>query len=272
MAALSALIVIGRMGGAPALAERTAFTPPAETAIPAGPDGDAIRRGRAIFTQTRAEAPAYVGNGLVCSNCHLDAGRTANAAPMWANGRVNTMEDRISDCFLYSMNAPASRAKTPPPPGDPIYRDLEMYFAWLATGAPTGAQLPGRGFLKLAPTRLGHDPARGKQVFAAKCAACHGAHGEGQPSGDGSYSMPPLAGPATYNWGAGMTSVAILAGFVKANMPLGQGYSLNDQDAWDVAAYIDSRARPRDPRQTGSIEEARKRYHTSGDYYGQVVE
>ncbi|MBS0478478.1 MAG: cytochrome C, partial [Proteobacteria bacterium] len=61
------------------------------------------------------------------------------------------------------------------------------------------------------------------------------------------------------------------AGFVKANMPLGQGYSLSDQDAWDVAAFVDSRVRPRDPRQTGSVEDARRRYHAKGDYYGQTV-
>jgi len=259
-----------------------AFAPPAESAIPAGPAGDAIRRGEAIFTHTQANARRFVGNGLVCSNCHLDAGRTANAAPMWAawvsypayrakNGRVNTMEDRISDCFLYSINAPASPSKAPPPPGDQIYRDLEMYFAWLATGAKSGSQVKGRGYLKLAATSLGYDPTRGSKVFSDKCAACHGANAEGQRSPDGSYGVPPLAGAASFNWGAGMTSVATLAGFVKANMPLGQGNSLSDQDAWDVAAFVDSRLRPRDPRQTGSVEDARRRYHASGDYYGQAV-
>ena len=259
-----------------------AFAPPAESSIPPGPAGDAIRRGEAIFTHTQANAGRFVGNGLACSNCHLDAGRTANAAPMWAawgaypayrekNGRVNTMEDRISDCFLYSMNAPASPSKGPPPRGDQIYRDLEMYFSWLATGARNGSQMKGRGYLKLAATKLGYDPARGQKVFAANCASCHGANADGQKSSDGSYSFPPLAGSASFNWGAGMTSVATLAGFVKANMPLGQGYSLSDQDAWDVAAFVDSRVRPRDPRQTGSVEDARRRYHAKGDYYGQTV-
>ena len=56
-------------------------TPPPEAAIPAGPDGDAIRRGLAIITDTRAAAPQYAGNDLRCANCHLDAGRPAGAAP-----------------------------------------------------------------------------------------------------------------------------------------------------------------------------------------------
>lgn len=115
--ALLALVVTYRLGqsDAPtqapddvAMADQS-FAPPAESAIPAGPGGDAIRRGQAIFTATSAHAGRYVGNGMTCSNCHLDAGRKADAAPMWAawvsypayrakNGRVNTMEDRIRDC------------------------------------------------------------------------------------------------------------------------------------------------------------------------------
>jgi len=30
------------------------------------------------------------------------------------------------------------------------------------------------------------------------------------------------------------------AGFIKANMPLGQGNTLSDQQAWDVAKYMTS--------------------------------
>ena len=60
-----------------------AFTPPSEAGIPGGPLGDEIRLGRAIFTDTPAHAHDYVGNGLSCSNCHLDAGRLANSAPLW---------------------------------------------------------------------------------------------------------------------------------------------------------------------------------------------
>ncbi|WEK42463.1 MAG: c-type cytochrome [Candidatus Sphingomonas colombiensis] len=259
------------------------FAPPAEAAIPAGPDGDAIRRGQQIFVATAAHAGKYVGNGMTCSNCHLDAGRRADAAPMWAawgnypayrakNGRMNTMEDRIRDCFTYSMNAPASPSGGPPPFGDDIYRDLQSYFAWLATGAPAGRSLPGRGFAKLTPTPLGHDPVRGAEVFASQCAACHGGDGKGQIKPDGSYSTPPLWGQQSYNWGAGMAGVASAAGFIKVNMPYGQGNTLTNQQAWDVAAYIDSRERPRDPRQTGTVEDARSRFHPSGDYYGQELD
>ncbi len=131
--------------------------------------------------------------------------------------------------------------------------------------------MKGRGFLKLADPPLPYDPERGAKVFAENCTACHGENGEGMTDADGVYTYPPLWGDHSFNWGAGMGRIANAAGFIKANMPFGQGYSLTDQQAWDVAAFVDAHERPRDPRQTGSIEEARAKHHKSGDYYGKVV-
>lgn len=259
------------------------FAPPPEKSIPEGPQGEAIRRGQLLFTKTSSNAGDFVGNGMTCASCHLDSGRQPNAAPMWAawvsypayrdkNKRINTMEDRIRECFLYSMNAPASKAGTPPPYGHDIYRDLQSYFAWLATDAPWGQTLPGRGFKKLQMTSLGHDPARGAAVYAEKCASCHGAEGGGQPNTDGTFTIPPLWGTRAYNWGAGMTRLSNAAGFIKVNMPLGEGNTLTDQQAWDVAAYVNSRPRPRDPRQTGSVAETKAAFHSDDDYYGQTID
>jgi thiosulfate dehydrogenase len=60
-----------------------------------------------------------------------------------------------------------------------------------------------------------------------------------------------------------MTKIDAAAGFVKANMPLGLGDSLTDQQAWDVATFIDSQSRPQDPRFTGSVAETRAKFHDS---------
>ena len=55
-------------------------------------------------------------------------------------------------------------------------------------------------------------------------------------------------------------------------MPLSQGNTLSDQEAWDVAAFIDSQERPQDPRFSGSIADTRKKYHDSTmSMYGQLV-
>jgi len=259
------------------------FEPPSEDAIPEGPDGDSIRRGMEIFLNTGTAAARYAGSSLSCGNCHLDAGRTANASPMWAawvkypayrtkDNAINTMEDRIRGCFVYSMNAGASPAGVPPPYGDDIYRDLQAYFAWLATGAPMGMEMAGRGYPKLPEPAQGFDLASGEQVYAENCVACHGANGEGVQNPDGTYAYPPLWGPHSFNWGAGMGKLPNASGFIKANMPFGNGNSLTDQQAWDVAAYVMSHERPPDPRQKGTtIEATREAHHKSGDYYGQVI-
>jgi thiosulfate dehydrogenase len=259
------------------------FVPPSEAEMPEGPVGDAIKRGRNIFTDTPKYAPQYSGNSMACAQCHLDAGRRENAAPMWAayvqypkfrtkNMKINTLEERIAGCFNYSINAQDSLAGKAPPPGDDVYKELMTYFYWLADGAPTGEDMRGGGFLKLKETKLSYDYNRGAKVYEQNCALCHGADGQGRKEPNGKVRFPPLWGPEAYNWGAGMARVDNAAGFIKANMPLSKPYSLSDQDAWDVAAYIDSHERPKDPRQTGTIEEARVKFHKDEkSYYGKEV-
>lgn len=259
------------------------FVPPSESEMPDGAEGAAIRRGRDIFIHTPQYAQRYVGNSMACAQCHLDAGRRENSAPMWAayvqypkyrakNNKVNTLEERINGCFNYSMNAQASEAGKAPPPGDDIYKDLMIYMYWLADGAPTGEKMRGGGYIKVKETPQGYDHARGAKVYAQNCALCHGADGQGRKDESGKLRFPPLWGPEAYNWGAGMSRIDTAAGFIKANMPLGKPYSLSDQDAWDAAAYINSHERPKDPRQTGTIEEARVRFHNKEkSYYGKEV-
>jgi thiosulfate dehydrogenase len=254
-----------------------AFSPPPDIANPAGPLDEEVALGRLIFTDTPKAAPGFVGNDLKCSNCHLDGGRRANAAPLWAayglypqyrtkNGHVNTFAERIQECFKYSMNGKA------PPAGDRVLVAVESYAAFLATGAPHGARLPGQGYLKLPKPPLPADYARGQLLYAATCARCHGADGGGQRA-DGQVLFPPLWGERSYNWGAGMADMQNAAGFVAANMPQDHPGTLTNQQAWDVAAFIDGKPRPQDPRFTGSLAETRARYHdTPQSAYGRTVD
>ncbi|MBU6246445.1 MAG: c-type cytochrome [Xanthomonadaceae bacterium] len=255
----------------------TIFVPPPESAIPRGPFGDMVRLGREIFVDTGVAAKAYVGNGLRCSNCHLDAGRLANSAPLWGayvaypayrakNGHVNTLGERLQGCFKYSMNG-----KAPPLDAKEMVA-LETYAFWMAKGAPTGEKLPGAGYPKkgFKPPQP-PDFARGEAVFKTHCALCHGADGQGQQVA-GRYVFPPLWGPDSFNWGAGMGQLDNAAAFIKANMPLSQGGSLTDQDAWDVAMYMDAHERPQDPRFKGDLAATRKAYHdTPMSLYGTTV-
>ena len=113
--------------------------------------------------------------------------------------------------------------------------------------------------------------ARGQALYTEHCALCRGADGQGLLV-DGKPWFPPLWGPQSYNWGAGMSRLDLAAGFIKANMPLGNGNSLSDRQAWDVAYYVGSHERPQDPRYLGSIEATRRQFH-DGPYatYGRTV-
>ncbi len=228
------------------------FTPPPDSRIPHNAFGGMVRLGENIFTHTQTYAKKYVGDGLNCVNCHLDRGRRAGAAPLWAayvaypryqakyHGVV-TFQKRLQGCFRFSMNG------TPPPANGRILTALVAYSCWLARGAPVGAAMPGRGYPKLLRPPLPPGAARGARVFTVNCAACHGAHGQGLLV-NGAYQFPPLWGPESFNQGAGMYKVRLAAAFIKANMPLNKPGSLTNQQAWDVAAFVDSHPRPPRPR------------------------
>ncbi len=254
----------------------TPFQPPPESAMPGGDFGKSVKLGEQIFRNTGQYAGKFVGNSLSCANCHLDAGRKANSSPLWAafvsypayrakNGHVNTFAERLQGCFNYSMNGKA------PPLGDPVLVALESYSYWLATGAPVGAKVAGKGYPKLPAPAEKADYARGAKVYEQHCAACHGADGQGKTS-NGHTVFPPLWGARSFNWGAGMHETQNAAGFIKANMPLGLGGTLTDQEAWDVATFMDSHERPQDPRFKGSVAQTRAKYHdTPNSLYGTVV-
>jgi thiosulfate dehydrogenase len=225
-----------------------AFAPPDDSTIPSGPMGDAIRYGQQVLTQTQIYAKPHVGNGLNCTSCHLNGGKTAFASPwvgIWGvfpeyrsrNGFVNSLQDRINECFQRSIN------------GKPLafdskeMRGILAYMWWLSKDVPTGVNVVGRGFKRIS-AESAPDAARGKEIYAAKCAACHGPDGQGITGPKGEYQFPALWGPQSFNIGAGMARLNNAAAFVKANMPLGQGNTLTDQEAFDVALYFTQQPRP----------------------------
>ena len=55
-------------------------------------------------------------------------------------------------------------------------------------------------------------------------------------------------------------------------MPYGRGGMLNDQQAWDVALFMNSHERPKDPRAKGSISQTRDQFHDENCLYGRTPE
>lgn len=234
--------------GTAAQANPVPLVPPAESAMPKGPEGDAIRLGKRLITDTRKQLPNNVGNGLNCASCHLGAGTVAYAGPfvgLWGmfpeyrsrGADINSLQDRINDCFQRSMNGKALAYDSKE------MNAMLMYMRWLSTGVPTGTPVAGRGMGKV-NTALMPNAAHGKTLYVQKCASCHGAQGEGLKNPTGGYTFPPVWGNASFNIGAGMARTYTAAAFIRHNMPLGQGNTLSEQEAVDVAEYVTHQPRP----------------------------
>lgn len=222
--------------------------------LPTSPPSEAAKRGQAIVERTAALMPEHVGNDLACKNCHLSAagfgpGTVADAGP-WVGiearfpqyrartGKDDTLTDRINDCFERSLNG--SRLAD----DDARLSDIVAYMGWLGSALPEGhgGNVAGQGMPKLVLERAPNLEA-GHAVYDAKCIACHGKDTHGVVAG-GVVAFPPLSGPRSFNIAAGMARQHTAAGFIKKNMPLAQGGTLSDDEAWDVAAYVSQLDRP----------------------------
>lgn len=221
---------------------------PDESTIPDDELGDSIRRGLQIVNHTYKELPDNVGNQLNCTSCHLGNGSEAYAAP-WNNitsiypvyrsrgGRINVIQERINGCFERSMNGKALDL------GSDDMNAMVAYMSWLSKDMPFGVSPEGRGFVKV-DKELKPNRETGEKLFAEKCTVCHGANGEGQYNDDGTYIYPAVAGDKSFNDGAGMARTYTAAAFIKGKMPFGQGNSLSDQEAVDIADYFTHLDRP----------------------------
>lgn len=218
------------------------FSPPSPETIPGDLRGEQIRLGYKMVVDTQEYGQRYVGNALSCTNCHLDAGLNTNAAsfvgismlyPQYREraGRQVTLAERINECFERSLNGR-------PLPLDSIKLSaIVAYIEWLSKSTPPGSTVPWRGIPRLTSTHQ-PDPPSGRKVYEKKCFFCHGSDGQGTMAG------PPIWGPRAYNIGAEMAQVSVAASFIKANMPRGWGWTVTDDEAVDVAAYINAQPRP----------------------------
>jgi len=219
---------------------------------------DLVQYGRELIAHTSEYlgpkgSVLQMSNGMNCQNCHLNAGTQP-----WGNNyfavqstypkfraRSGTLENqikRVNDCFQRSLNGKAL---------DSTGREMRAilaYIKWLGNDVEKDKIPRGSGIFKLKGMKRACDPAKGLDVYVAKCQSCHQADGEGLLASNGkSYTFPPLWGKNSYNHGAGLFRISNFAGYVKYNMPQGTTYEnpvLTDEEAWDVAAYVNSMPRP----------------------------
>lgn len=196
---------------------------------------------------------ASITNGMNCQNCHLDGGTlpwannygaVASTYPKFRDrsGTIETIQKRVNDCLERSLNGKALDSTTRE------MRAIVAYILWLGDDVPKGKKPKGSGIMELKYMERPASPQKGSVVYQAKCQSCHGANGQGQINADGyGYTYPPLWGPNSYNSGAGLFRLSRFAGFVKNSMPFGADYEhtqLTDEEAWDVAAFVNSQPRP----------------------------
>jgi cytochrome c len=128
---------------------------------------------------------------------------------------------------LFALASPPF-AQQSPNLGKPI--SLEDLASWDISIGPDGAGLPpGSGTVQ-----------QGEAVFAAKCQACHGAKGAGQPNDrlvGGQGSLPgdklPVKTVGSY-WPYATT----LFDYVRRAMPLNESKSLTNDEVYGVVAYL----------------------------------
>lgn len=204
-----------------------------------------IQRGLKLANNTYELLPKNVGAKLHCTSCHLDNGGNPQAS--WWVGMdkdydypaTDELPKRIDRCFTHSMNGkPLSESELP----NSEMNALITYMQWLDKKARAADLDTSRREFPPLPEMTG-DSQHGEVLYQQKCAFCHSTDGEGRYLSD-TYFRPALWGSHSWPKIAGLGKDKTLAEFLKANMPLGSGGMLTNQEAWDLAAYLNSKARP----------------------------
>jgi thiosulfate dehydrogenase len=219
-----------------------------------------IRWGFKLFTNTPGEAGRFTPSRVSCNNCHLNGGQRERSLPLVGiagmfpeynrrSGRLYSLADRIVDCFLRSENATGTVEGDPPTPTSKEVLALAAYITWLARGSEVGSNPAWRGQNTIAAKAVVPvaklDAPKGEAVFKERCISCHGADGQGVAVGD--KKPGPLWGPDSWNDGAGAARIYTLAGIIRYAMPYLDPGSLSDEEAQNVAAFINSKPRPAYP-------------------------
>ena len=236
---------------------------------PAGEVGRLVKLGEDIMahTNTHPLTKDMVGNHLTCKSCHLAGSDgktgtadgigtfigTATAFPAYGKREktVQTLQDRINNCFPRSMNGKRPIIDTE------ASIAMATYVTWLSDGMPIHMDTKrpcgpnnsarwaenNKKFAKIQKKATHANYVNGKKLYAAKCASCHGDHGQGMGTFPPLWGQDAQGGWLSYNAGAGMGKLNKGATWVQSNMPLGQGGSLSDQEAADIVLYVNAQPR-----------------------------
>ena len=224
----------------------TTWKPPTEADIPADSMGASVRRGLYLLRFTPESLPQFALSSLRCTSCHQNDGTKATSVPLTGSharfprylarsAAVVTLADRVNYCLTRSLAGNAL------PHDSREMEDILAYLAFLSRGIPVGRRsATADGLIPMKDTLPG-DTARGRALFETTCTLCHG------PGGAGVAPFPALWGPRSFSIGASMARQERAASFIFHNMPQSKPGSLSAQQAFDLAAFINSQPRPDSP-------------------------
>lgn len=207
----------------------------------------------------------YVFTPLACTSCHFAGGLIPEAIPFFqvrdkyqAPGlyyrAADTMRDvpsRINWCLVECANGQFLPVDSYP------MQAMVAYMEWIAEGITdpnmigkdNWHNIPGHTWpsFKQNVMTMQADPVRGEQIYFETCNTCHGKDGPGQGEyrkGEGRARVPALWGSRSYTAGAGaLYSVVNISMGINRWMPADKPGTLSEQDALDVAGYINSQDR-----------------------------
>lgn len=236
-----------------------------------GPDGN---------TSYPDTGEPYVTTVTACSSCHFTGGHVPFGSPVYQSpskyqpdpetglgpyfrplGYHRDLEDSVIDCFRNCMNAERAPEKD-----DPVMVALVDYIQWVSDGIIDPAMqddwnlLPPEAGPRLPSiegvSSMRADPLRGVSLYNNQCSDCHDEDGPGAGEfrfGEERPRIPALWGIQDgYSKGAAFYRTPVLAAYVQKHMPFDEPETLSNQDALDIAAYINA---PDKPRPSGMADE-----------------
>lgn len=203
-----------------------------------------IKYGEKLNTDTHLLLPENVGNNLSCVSCHAGAGRTKDLTfvgvtekypkYMARAGKEVSLEERINGCFSRSMNGK---------PIDPESEEMEAfisYYEYLSKDIDSPDQYEFMTVQHTAESVPAPNVEQGaRDLTRYNCLSCHGQSGP-----EAANTGPALWGPDSFNDGAGLSRISKLQYYIKNYMPKGEGGTLSEQEASNIAAYILMQDRP----------------------------
>lgn len=283
------LVVLGLLACVGASSMADGFPKAAPKVYPDGELGRMVKLGEAILntTDTHPLTKDLVGDKLQCKSCHLKGSDgkpgtglgigtfigTATAFPAYSKREktVQSLQDRINNCFMRSMNGKRPIVDTE------ASMAMATYITWLSDGmkmhmdskrpcSPLSSKRWAKNAKKFAGIQKKATHANyvnGEKLFETKCASCHGKNGAGMGTFPALWGKNAKGEWLAYNTGAGLSKLNKGAAWVQSNMPLGQGGTLKDQEAADIMLYVDAQPRANFDLKKGLLPSDKMGYYNS---------